>query len=317
MKKTCLFLFSVLISITLISCNNSVIEPCEINNANDEISLEKTYADLQGDVLLLNSNLSHQETRGFLSRLFKRVFNVFVSDCIGAVKGLVNGDNIWESAQGASLNSAKKQSFITAVDATNTFILNAPKRIAGKDETPVTSFLQPKSVALNDLVLVSDPSLATINDSIGYYHNSVIYSTLEGNDNINYWKNVSDEACVLKLNEEIINTIPTNIYSGNDVSNETIEFCSFISDESVACNDYKELINVTKSKYPEIEKHLNVISLYFDGMELVTTDEEWEQYCKDLIELISHSGLPECDKESLKAGVTVGYASSKLWKCEE
>lgn len=52
-------------------------------------------------------------------------------------------------------------------------------------------------------------------------------------------------------------------------------------------------------------------------MELVETDEEWEQYCKDVIELISNSGLAERDKESLKAGVTVGYASSKLWKCEE
>lgn len=121
----------------------------------------------------------------------------------------------------------------------------------------------------------------------------------------------------MKLNEEIISTIPVSCYSDVSISDETIQFCSFIGEESVKCENYKELINVAEVKYLELEEILNVISLYFEGMELVETDEEWEQYCKDVIDLISNSGLSERDKESLKAGVTVGYASSKLWKCEE
>ncbi|WP_277821320.1 hypothetical protein [Palleniella muris] len=52
-------------------------------------------------------------------------------------------------------------------------------------------------------------------------------------------------------------------------------------------------------------------------MELVQTDAEWEQYCKNVIALVSDSSISEADKDALVKGVTVGYASSKLWKCEE
>ena len=35
---------------------------------------------------------------------------------------------------------------------------------------------------------------------------------------------------------------------------------------------------------------------------------------KDLVRIISNSNLDDSQKESLKAGVVVGYTSSKLWK---
>lgn len=35
---------------------------------------------------------------------------------------------------------------------------------------------------------------------------------------------------------------------------------------------------------------------------------------KDLVRIISNSNLDDSQKESLKTGVVVGYASSKLWK---
>lgn len=43
----------------------------------------------------------------------------------------------------------------------------------------VTQVLQPKSVALENLILVDSSATATINDSIGYYHNTIIYSAFE------------------------------------------------------------------------------------------------------------------------------------------
>lgn len=62
---------------------------------------------MNNDILELNSNLQKQNTRGFLSRFFKRILNVFVSDVVGAVTGVIKGDDIWQSAQGASISSAK------------------------------------------------------------------------------------------------------------------------------------------------------------------------------------------------------------------
>lgn len=312
-----LFMFlSVIAAMTFMSCSSSSTELYE-ENVTNEVSnnVDENYLELHDEIVVLNSKLAQHESRGFFSRLFKRVLNVFVSDVIGAVRGVINGDNIWQSAQGSSLVSAKKQGFITAVDLSNEFIGNAPRRIVEVDDTLVTSRIQPKDFALHDIIL-GDSVSWTVNDSIGFYHNLLIYNLLEKNNSVNYWKSVSDDACVLMLNEEIINTIPLKTYNDIDVSGSTLHFCSFIGDESLKCDNYKELITVTKSKYPDLKKVLDITSLYFDGMELVSTDEEWKQYCKDLIELISNSKLDACEKDALKSGIAVGYASSKLWKCE-
>lgn len=317
MKKLFVLLLSVMSTMAFVSCSTTSVDVCEEEIAEKKVSVEEEYVKLNNDILELNSNLQKQNTRGFLSRFFKRILNVFVSDVVGAVTGVIKGDDIWQSAQGASISSAKNQGFITAVDGINVAIGNAPIKADLLEDTLVTSYIRPKQEALNDLVLVQNSLPATPNDSIGYYHNLVIYNTLEKNNSVNFWRNVSDEACVLKLNEEIISTIPASCYNDVVVSDETIEFCSFIGEASKECEDYKNLINVTAVKYPELDKTLNLLSSYFEGMENVSTDEQWKQYCMDVIELISKSGLPECDKESLKAGITVGYASSKLWKCEE
>lgn len=46
-------------------------------------------------------------------------------------------------------------------------------------DTLATSCVQPREDALNNLVLVQNPLLATANDSLGFYHNLIIYNTLE------------------------------------------------------------------------------------------------------------------------------------------
>lgn len=181
----------------------------------------------------------------------------------------------------------------------------------------VTQTLQPKSVALENLILVDNPATATINDSIGYYHNAIIYSTLEKNDNINYWKSVSDYSCVIELNNEIINTVPSASYNDTKLNIETVNFCTFIGEKSLECKDYKELLRESSVQYPELKNMLETASGFFEGMELVSTEEEWEKYCRDVIKLITNSKISEKDKSALKMGISVGYASSKLWRVEE
>lgn len=312
MKKMAKKIGAATMIVLLSSCSTNYDKEFE-TTTKDSTFCNNNYILLQNEVNSLNSQIASSETRGFLSRLFKRVLNVFVSDCIGAVKGGFQGENIWLSAQGASLNSAKKQGFITIVDATNTYITRSTSI---EDDVLVTTLLQPKESALDKLILAEDPINATISDSIGYYHNMIIYETLEKSNSTIYWAEVSDYASLLQLNSEIIEIIPTTTYNDTIVNYETLEFCSFISDESLKCDNYQELIDVTKIKYPQLNDMLNIVSSYFQGMELVTTEEEWEMYCKNLIEIISKSDIPTNDKESLKMGITVGFASSKLWKYE-
>lgn len=69
-------------------------------------------------------------------------------------------------------------------------------------------------------------------------------------------------------------------------------------------------------KDPELRNLLNTTNIFFEGMELVATDEEWHDYCKNILKVIENSDIPTSDKKALKMGVTVGYASSKLWKPE-
>lgn len=111
-------------------------------------------------------------------------------------------------------------------------------------------------------------------------------------------------------------TMEGTTYKDTILNKSTIEFCQFISNTSVETQNYKALLESTKKAYPQLGNMLDITSVYFEGMELVTTEEEWQQYCKNVIKTISNSSIPSKDKDALKMGVTVGYASSKLWKCE-
>lgn len=307
-----------LLSILGISVCLLILSACSTNYVEQEpINVQEVtqgYADLQANIKGLNSSYETPQTRGFLGKLFKKILKVFVSDCVGAIKGAVQGNNIWQSAQGASMTTAKTD-FNT--DPTISADFSITLKDYTENDTTVTQILQPKPSALHNLILTGDSTTSNFNDSIGYYHNTVIYSLFEKNNDLNYWKGVSNYACVLEINKEIINTIPTTTYSDTIVSPETLKFCDFISNKSLECQDYKELLNACAVQYPELKNMMETTTGFFEGMEQVTTDEEWEQYCKDVIKLITKSNIPGSDKEALKMGISVGYASSKLWKFEE
>ena len=299
-----------LVLVFMVSCGSTMEESTFQPTYNTE-SLSKDYASLHSDLTRMNTNMESVTSRSFLSRFFERVLNVFVADCVGAIKGAFKGENIWQSAQGASCSSARKQGFIEGVDAVNTLL----SRATLENNNLVTSKIQPKKTALDGLILV-DSSTATLEDSIGFFHNNIIYTTLEKDNSITHWKDISDEDCLNKLNAEITKVSKETTYKDTILNKSTIEFCQFISNTSVEAQNYKALLESTKKAYPQLGNMLDITSVYFEGMELVTTEEEWQQYCKNVIKTISNSSIPSKDKDALKMGVTVGYASSKLWKCE-
>jgi len=294
----------------IVSCGNTMEESTFPSDYNTE-SLNKSYTSLHSDLTRMNVEMESAASRSFLSRFFKRVLNVFVSDCVGAIRGAFEGENIWQSAQGASCVSAKKQGFIEGVDAANILL----SRAMLENDDLVTSKIQPKQVALDGLILV-DSSTATLKDSIGFFHNDVIYKIFENDNNITFWKEISDEDCLNKLNTEITKVSKETTYKDTILNKSTIDFCHFIGDVSVESQNYEALLESTKKAYPQLGNMLDITSVYFEGMELVSTEEEWQQYCKKVIETISNSSIPSKDKDALKMGVTVGYASSKLWKSE-
>lgn len=299
-----------LVLVFMVSCGSTMEESTFQPTDNTE-SLSKDYASLHSDLTRMNTNMESVTSRSFLSRFFNRVLNVFVADCVGAIKGAFKGENIWQSAQGASCSSARKQGFIEGVDAVNTLL----SRATLENNNLVTSKIQPKKTALDGLILV-DSSTATLEDSIGFFHNNIIYTTLEKDNSITLWKDISDEDCLNKLNAEITKVSKETTYKDTILNKSTIEFCQFISNTSVETQNYKALLESTKKAYPQLGNMLDITSVYFEGMELVTTEEEWQQYCKNVIKTISNSSIPSKDKDALKMGVTVGYASSKLWKSE-
>ena len=103
-----------LVLVFMVSCGSTMEESTFQPTYNTE-SLSKDYASLHSDLTRMNTNMESVTSRSFLSRFFKRVLNVFVADCIGAIKGAFKGENIWQSAQGASCSSARKQGFIEGV----------------------------------------------------------------------------------------------------------------------------------------------------------------------------------------------------------
>ncbi len=306
-KVLILSLFMSFLFVSLISCNQQETMPIANSVRTETVHESNALIDVKDSISLLNQQLGQNQSRSFFGRLFKSIFKVVVSDCVGAFNGLINGNNVWNSAVSSSSKAATTEAKPYLKDLEDMISTRAQL-----SNTPITSLIN-TDVKMDDLILNEDKSNLTLADSLGYFHNKIIQDAYIENNDINYWANLDDKGLVLKINEEVQKYVPVKINGDNDIES-TATFCSFVGTTLSQANTAQEFLDLTKKNYPNLSNSIDVLSLYLNGMESVSTQEEWDKYCKDLVRIISNSNLDDSQKESLKAGVVVGYASSKLWK---
>lgn len=329
MKKVIYLMFFVLGVVGLSSCQQESTSENSVDVTSPSITEPSlAFQTIKDSILFVNQNLAINNLslrdsstnvspvrKSFFSKLFKKVLNVFVSDCYGALKGLVKGQNVWQSASSASTSSAVRQLEDLRTELGNdAYYGNKTSRVAASLPS-ATTVLRSKNIALNDLILTE--ATPTLNDSVGYYHNVAIYNAMTDNSDLTYWTSLSDKEIVAQLNKEIVKIAPTSAFANTPIAAETVEFSTYISNLSAKCGNAAEMSATVKQDYPELTKHISIMELYLQGMENVMNWDEWRSYCQRLIQIIDRSTLSEKDRESLKAGITVGYASSKLWDNEK
>lgn len=321
MKKLFSLATITVLLISICSCQNENIQFDE--NVSKISTIETTSNGVQSikdSISALNKNLikyrSHPNGtkmgKSFWKNLFGRGLKVFTADCVGALKGLFGGKNIWQNAKSSSLSTAKVELINIGLDTAKD-IFKSPST---GDTIPATIFVNPRDSALNEVILSNQKNELDINDSIGYYHNRIIYDLLQKENDAKYWASLSDEDILKKVNNAIIDVIPETNYCDTTLTQETIDFCIFISNSARNRNSAIEMLDDIKNQYSEMADLIDILTFYIRGMEDVATQEEWEQYCKDVIRIVSTSKLTNKQKECLRAGIAVGYASTKLWNTE-
>ena len=288
----------------------SSILPATNSNLSEENL--KAYSDVKDSIAILNSSLIQKGTsRSFFSRLFNSICKVVVADCVGAFNGLINGDNVWNSATSSSVNAARKEAkpYLYELES------EMSSRTVSKDLVPMTNLINTKT-SLDGLILADNTGELTPIDSLGYYHNKIINDSFTEKNDANYWLSLDDKELVEKIDTEIKKIVPQNLTYSNIKTDATITFCNFIGTAVSESTSAQELLNKTKKEYVKLSNSIDILAQYVQGMENVSTQEEWDKYSKDIVRIISNSNLDDKQKESLKAGIVVGYASSKLWKDE-
>lgn len=296
--------FNVLGMMLLVVCLSSCSSNDEENNVKDqqvEIQNDAAYEELRSRIHELNmefggSNWSEQ-TRLRLPRWFSRVYTLVVSDAVGAILG--SGGGLAGAIIGAGVASA------SACVAYSTGLVEVPCI-----NSPA-NYAQLKMMAMDGLIF-ADSLSATKSDSIGYYHNSVLFSLYE------------DAPELLDSLGDNHTCLFDSIASRHELFGcNTIELPdSFVVETDTLIQDFLQharysdnLTNLPSGIFWQAHniEYFLVID-YFNY--LLDQDESFDvkQYTSRYLKTITASDLHPEQKEAVKYAITVGYSSLKLWK---
>ena len=301
--------------IFLFSCcsNTDTYDSCAKEEAMDapqalnNISIQNA----KNQIEILNEEMfpkTNVETRGFLSKFFKKLYNIVVADAVGGLMGLNAGP--CGAAASAILSSATiaiiKEDRITNNEGglTRSFCAD------DSEDNGVT--LQPTTSANTALKDVVPNGSTSINDSIGYIHNQVLINVKARqlpSDSLLFLiaQNTSE---VYGVESAIVeNEVLTNKDLYDIIGNKNVE-----EDDS---NTLEELISKWKQMFPEKSDEISIIGTFMSGLSNLEAEENDGSYLEKVLEIIDNSDLDESTRQNIRNSFIVANASYKLWKVEE
>lgn len=325
MKK--IYLLFIGLAFILSSCtsdNSELISNNSERNSSEIVSTStnnKSLQDLKSELILLNnrtfgdfSNGGKPQTRGFFKKLLNKILNFVVADAGGAIKGLISGNNVWTSAKTASISTLR-----SAFKSIGEEVLRAPAITNDTINSSVlaTSLINPRDIALKDVVPVNIDVKDSDLDSIGYYHNKVIMTLFEKNNDALYWANLPADKIELEVKgalekEAIFERLSLDTIGIN--RHEMIDFYDNLSNALNSTDDSVELCDKIHSLNPDMADLLSILSVYIDGLENVQAGEEWTNYTNEMLNIVNNSKVDELMKRNIRSSLIVAFASSKLWK---
>ena len=114
--------------------------------------------------------------------------------------------------------------------------------------------------------------------------------------------------------EEMVKGIPEGALSKDStIISETANYIKLLR-TGTPQETVEEYIERMKKENPQEAELATTIKNYLEGLDNIETDDNLKQYSEKVVQLVNNSKLSQERKDALCRGISVGFASAKLWK---
>jgi len=336
MKKL-LFIMFTLSMIAFTSCSNeeNFAELSKGNGTEVNDSIMQTVQQnmelqkLKSNIDKYNSSIfdKNNETRISIGKFFKKLwYNVLTNPWIAtivtvsadALGGLVTG--------GFGAASSGIIGFAIYDGITDVKIVPMPNHINTRlGTTSPNGNNIPDSLLNNEDVIFKNtvPELSYqecfANDSIGYYHNKILYGIFSDKEKLNEFVNKDQQAQAEAIINEMKN-IPyiQNIY-GTELNNQAIitsgiNIANSVKELAQKVDTEEEFLNgLIELGLTDIQV-IDVLREVIEGLSKIDPSTDSGEYYQNILDMVANSDIDINIKQQLADGIIIGQASNHLWK---
>ena len=333
MKKI-FFIMLTLSVIAFASCSNddNILEPqesitAEVNDSvlqivQQNLELSKLQYNIQNynSIYVEKQNPNTRSIWEKIGRALKKNFlgiiATIAADAVGGVFGGVAGGVTASGIVGCAV----------AFEVTKIAIVPMPNNIGPRHILGTTgginipdSLLNSEEVIFGNVVPDNSYMECYANDSIGYYHNKILYEIFSDDAKLDEFMNMDKQAQAYAIVEEMKNTPylrdtygsaldnTTNINNGIVIAEAVIELAETAETEDEFFDGLANL-GITDANVIAVMKEV------LNGLYNIDPTTDSGEYYQDVLEIVANSNLDINMKQKFADGIIIGQASNHLWK---
>ena len=332
MKKI-FFIMLTLSVIAFASCSNddNILEPqeritAEVNDSVLQIVQQNLeLSKLQSNINSYNFNYIEKQNpntrsiKNFFKNFFRKPWKLIATiaaDAVGGVFGGVAGGVTASGIVGCAV----------AFEVTKIAIVPMPNNIGARHILGTTgginipdSLLNSEEVIFGNVVPDNSYMECYANDSIGYYHNKILYEIFSDDAKLDEFMNMDKQAQAYAIVEEMKNTPylrdtygsaldnTTNINNGIVIAEAVIELAETAETEDEFFDGLANL-GITDANVIAVMKEV------LNGLYNIDPTTDSGEYYQDVLEIVANSNLDINMKQKFADGIIIGQASNHLWK---
>ena len=321
MKKNIILTCAIFVVAFFASCNNQDSQIAEVKtpesaDSQEMVKLLENLNAYNDAFYQEHSNLFVQEKAITRAWGWGRWLRLIWDDARGAMRGAKYGG--WGALAGAaicSLFSALEEDAIVETHPMHGNIIGGPINEPNENGhlDPIDETVPDRATFLEyTLLSVSLPMCA---DSVGYYHNSILYDYCVGNslalDTALYVSAICNQAEAMSANGRGTTT--------NAQLLEELEFSQFASIYPTLKNktSFASFVEDFEELFDDDPTEVAFLKNYVETLAGLDQDENDGSYAEGVLTLISNSQLSTDAKKRLGEAVITGNASAKLWNIEK
>ena len=319
--------------IAFASCSNddNILEPqeritAEVNDSVLQIVQQNLeLSKLQSNINSYNFNYIEKQNpntrsiKNFFKNFFRKPWKLIATiaaDAVGGVFGGVAGGVTASGIVGCAV--AFELTKIANVPMPNN---NGARHILGTTggiNIP-DSLLNSEEVIFGNVVPDNSYMECYANDSIGYYHNKILYEIFSDDAKLDEFMNMDKQAQAYAIVEEMKNTPylrdtygsaldnTTNINNGIIIAEAVIELAETAETEDEFFDGLANL-GITDANVIAVMKEV------LNGLYNIDPTTDSGEYYQDVLEIVANSNLDINMKQKFADGIIIGQASNHLWK---